>query len=103
MAHISQITTSIGINLSHPPDVLHKRAQQSNVQYNLAYISQTHRYPERKYSYMDSAGAGVDVYVLDTGIEVSHKDFGVRAFTHTNFIRSEGTTVSSTTMLNLRT
>lgn len=56
--------------------------------------------PERKYSYMDGAGSGFDVYVLDTGIEITHKDFEWRASTQTSFIRSEGPTVNSATMLD---
>ncbi len=33
----------------------------------------------RKYNYPKSAGSGVDVYVVDTGINVKHADFGGRA------------------------
>ncbi|MEU5837631.1 S8 family peptidase [Streptomyces diacarni] len=32
-----------------------------------------------KYTYPDSAGAGVTAYVVDSGIRVSHQDFGGRA------------------------
>lgn len=31
------------------------------------------------YTYNDAAGAGVDVYVVDTGILTTHKEFGGRA------------------------
>ena len=31
------------------------------------------------YNYVDSAGSGVDIYVIDTGIRFSHNDFGGRA------------------------
>jgi cerevisin len=33
----------------------------------------------RRYPYVDSAGEGVDVYVIDTGINIQHEDFGGRA------------------------
>lgn len=32
-----------------------------------------------KYTYPDSAGEGVTAYVIDTGVRISHKDFGGRA------------------------
>ncbi|MFE0190396.1 S8 family peptidase [Streptomyces sp. NPDC058989] len=34
---------------------------------------------DKKYSYPDSAGAGATVYVIDTGVRVTHQDFGGRA------------------------
>ncbi|MEU1476321.1 S8 family peptidase [Streptomyces sp. NPDC005760] len=34
---------------------------------------------DRSYSWPRSAGAGTTVYVIDTGIRISHKDFGGRA------------------------
>ncbi|MFE6779932.1 S8 family peptidase [Streptomyces sp. NPDC057702] len=34
---------------------------------------------DQKYTYPDSAGAGATVYVVDTGVRVSHRDFGGRA------------------------
>lgn len=34
---------------------------------------------DKKYTYPDSAGGGATVYVVDTGVRVSHRDFGGRA------------------------
>ncbi|QID38782.1 S8 family peptidase [Streptomyces albus] len=34
---------------------------------------------DKKFAYPSTAGAGVTVYVLDTGVRISHKDFGGRA------------------------
>ncbi|MEV7617460.1 S8 family serine peptidase [Streptomyces sp. NPDC089799] len=34
---------------------------------------------EKRYDYPDSAGQGVTVYVVDTGVRISHSDFGGRA------------------------
>ena len=34
---------------------------------------------DNTYNYVDSAGSGVDIYVIDTGIRFSHNDFGGRA------------------------
>ena len=55
---------------------------QNGAPWGLARIS--HREPLNlgnfnKYLYDDNAGAGVDAYVIDTGINVNHKEFGGRA------------------------
>ncbi|GAA4692928.1 S8 family peptidase [Streptomyces youssoufiensis] len=34
---------------------------------------------DQKYTYPDSAGGGATVYVVDTGVRISHRDFGGRA------------------------
>jgi subtilisin family serine protease len=34
---------------------------------------------DEKYSYPDSAGSGVTAYIIDTGVRISHSDFGGRA------------------------
>ncbi|WP_405731071.1 S8 family peptidase [Streptomyces sp. NBC_00028] len=34
---------------------------------------------DKSYTWPNSAGAGVTVYIIDTGIRISHKDFGGRA------------------------
>ncbi|MEU9605996.1 S8 family peptidase [Streptomyces sp. NPDC048057] len=34
---------------------------------------------DRRYTYPDSAGQGVTAYVIDTGVRISHRDFGGRA------------------------
>jgi subtilisin family serine protease len=90
-------------NLSNPSDILHKRSKQANVGYNLAYVSESQQYPPREYHYLDNAGNGVDVYILDTGVDVSHSDFGNRAFTLDNYVSAEGTTVSQIDTHSLKT
>ncbi|MFG3410055.1 S8 family serine peptidase [Streptomyces sp. NPDC048142] len=35
---------------------------------------------DQSYTYPDSAGEGVTAYVIDTGVRISHNDFGGRAF-----------------------
>ncbi|KAH8552513.1 peptidase S8/S53 domain-containing protein [Umbelopsis sp. PMI_123] len=47
--------------------------------WGLARISQKYLPLQTDYSYPESAGDGVDVYVIDTGINVQHTDFGGRA------------------------
>ncbi|MEU1071741.1 MULTISPECIES: S8 family peptidase [unclassified Streptomyces] len=47
--------------------------------WGLDRIDQAETAGDGKYSYPDSAGEGVTAYVIDTGVRVSHKDFGGRA------------------------
>jgi len=42
------------------------------------------------YTYWDSAGDGVDAYVIDTGIYLAHSEFGGRAIWGTNTVTGEG-------------
>lgn len=44
------------------------------------------------YKYQNSAGAGVTAYVVDTGINAAHKDFGGRATMGANFIQGSANT-----------
>ena len=47
--------------------------------WGLDRIDQRSRPLNSSYSYPDSAGAGVRIYVIDTGIRTTHNDFGGRA------------------------
>ncbi|MBT2455187.1 S8 family peptidase [Streptomyces sp. ISL-86] len=53
--------------------------QDNPPSWGLDRIDQTAQAGDKKYSYPDSAGEGVTAYVIDTGIRVTHKDFGGRA------------------------
>ncbi|MFI6943289.1 S8 family peptidase [Streptomyces sp. NPDC050418] len=44
---------------------------------------------DRSYTWPESAGAGVKVYVLDTGVRVSHRDFGGRAQNGWDFVDND--------------
>ncbi|MFE5920267.1 S8 family peptidase [Streptomyces sp. NPDC002285] len=46
---------------------------------------------DRSYTWPESAGGGVTVYVIDTGIRVSHKDFGGRASYGWDFVGDDRT------------
>ncbi|KAJ3203218.1 Proprotein convertase subtilisin/kexin type 9, partial [Dinochytrium kinnereticum] len=54
-------------------------SQAAPPNWGLARMSQASLPLPNAYTYPDAAGAGVDVYLLDTGIDVSHPDFGGRA------------------------
>lgn len=60
---------------------------QSNAPYGLGRIS--HRNPgSTQYIYDTSAGSGVTVFVVDTGIYTGHSQFGNRASFGANFVDS---------------
>ncbi|WP_405852039.1 S8 family peptidase [Streptomyces sp. NBC_00090] len=45
----------------------------------------------QSYSYPDSAGQGVTAYIIDTGVRISHSDFGGRAFNGYDAIDNDNT------------
>ncbi|MFJ9038054.1 S8 family serine peptidase [Streptomyces sp. NPDC102406] len=53
--------------------------QDNPPSWGLDRIDQTATAGDGKYTYPDSAGEGATAYVIDTGVRVSHKDFGGRA------------------------
>ncbi|GAA2436026.1 S8 family serine peptidase [Streptomyces mauvecolor] len=58
----------------------HINAEQANPpSWGLDRIDQADTKGDGKYTYPDSAGDGVTAYVIDTGVRISHKDFGGRA------------------------
>ncbi|MDT0574178.1 S8 family peptidase [Streptomyces sp. DSM 3412] len=46
---------------------------------------------DKSYTWPGSAGRGVTVYVIDTGIRISHKDFGGRASNGWDFVQNDRT------------
>lgn len=58
-----------------------KMESQSNAPWGLSRISHRDmpKDGDRSYEYPVSAGEGVDVYIIDTGINIKHRDFGGRA------------------------
>ncbi|MGW1198412.1 S8 family serine peptidase [Streptomyces sp. NPDC002536] len=53
--------------------------QENPPSWGLDRIDQADTKGDGKYTYPDSAGEGVTAYVIDTGVRISHKDFGGRA------------------------
>ncbi|ORX82452.1 subtilisin-like protein [Basidiobolus meristosporus CBS 931.73] len=64
-------------------------SQSSPPSWGLPRVSQRARNPNAPYTYPDNAGSGVDVYIIDTGINVRHSDFGGRASLPVSFINGE--------------
>ncbi|KAI9303390.1 peptidase S8/S53 domain-containing protein [Cunninghamella echinulata] len=62
-------------------------AEASN--WGLARINHRSNSDLQSYTYDENAGQGIHAYVLDSGVNVDHKDFGGRAFKEANFISNE--------------
>jgi hypothetical protein len=65
-------------------------ATQLSASWNLDRIDQANRPLNGTYSYPDSAGVGVYVFVLSTGINLENVEFGGRASFGANFVAGEG-------------
>ncbi|MET9972923.1 S8 family serine peptidase, partial [Streptomyces sp. NPDC006356] len=65
--------------------------QKNPPSWGLDRIDQANLPLDRSYTWPESAGAGVTVYVIDTGIRVSHKDFGGRASYGWDFVGNDRT------------
>ncbi|MFJ9590384.1 S8 family peptidase [Streptomyces acidicola] len=59
--------------------VAYDHTQQNPPSWGLDRIDQTNPPLDKSYTWPESAGKGVTVYVIDTGIRITHKDFGGRA------------------------
>ncbi|MFB6627135.1 S8 family serine peptidase [Streptomyces sp. NPDC056374] len=56
-----------------------KETQEQPPSWGLDRIDQADTAGDQKYSYPDTGGEGVNAYVIDTGVRISHQDFGGRA------------------------
>lgn len=65
--------------------------QQNPPSWGLDRIDQANLPLDKSYTWPESAGTGVTVYVIDTGIRVSHKDFGGRAGYGWDFVGNDRT------------
>ncbi|MGW3915592.1 S8 family peptidase [Streptomyces sp. NPDC005070] len=68
-----------------------RRVQTGPPSWGLDRIDQTGRALDRRYTAPGSAGSGVTVYVIDTGVRVTHRDFGGRASYGWDFVDDDRT------------
>ncbi|MFC5216402.1 S8 family peptidase [Streptomyces coerulescens] len=68
-----------------------EHTQKNPPSWGLDRIDQANPPLDRSYTWPESAGAGVTVYVIDTGIRISHKDFGGRASYGWDFVGNDRT------------
>ncbi|KCV68475.1 hypothetical protein H696_04769 [Fonticula alba] len=73
------------IDFIEPDQIVRVDASQSNATWGLDRSDQASLPLNSKFNYYDSAGSGVNVYVVDTGINHGHTDFGGRAKNGYNF------------------
>ncbi|NUT30251.1 MAG: S8 family peptidase [Streptomyces sp.] len=65
--------------------------QRNPPSWGLDRIDQANLPLDKSYTWPESAGSGVTVYVIDTGIRISHKDFGGRASYGWDFVGDDRT------------
>lgn len=67
------------------------RTQRNPPSWGLDRIDRPSLPPDRRYTSPDTAGAGVTVYVIDTGVRTTHRDFGGRARHGWDFVDGDRT------------
>ncbi|EJF66736.1 serine protease [Dichomitus squalens LYAD-421 SS1] len=83
---LSALRASPDVELISEDGVVSIFATQTNAPWGLQRISQAAKLADQNtsdltftYTYDDSAGSGVDIYIVDTGIYTAHSEFGGRA------------------------
>jgi subtilisin family serine protease len=79
-AAVSALEQNPSVARIEPDALVDIEGYQSPVpSWGLDRIDQTKARLDSKYAYVSAAGAGVNVYIVDTGIRTTHADFGGRA------------------------
>ena len=73
------------VKLVEQDQVMKASATQTGATWGLDRVDQRNLPMDGKYIYKDQAGAGVNVYVIDTGLKASHSEFAGRVSAGRNF------------------
>ncbi|MGW2556828.1 S8 family peptidase [Streptomyces sp. NPDC001635] len=82
-SHVASVVPDTRVTLNH--------YQKNPPSWGLDRIDQPNQPLDHGYTWPEPAGAGVTVYVIDTGIRISHKDFGGRAGYGWDFVDNDRT------------
>ncbi|MEU9919148.1 S8 family peptidase [Streptomyces sp. NPDC051001] len=82
-SRVASVTQDTRVALEH--------SQQNPPSWGLDRVDQKSPPLDRSYTWPESAGAGATVYVIDTGIRISHKDFAGRARYGWDFVGGDRT------------
>ncbi|MDX1756172.1 MAG: S8 family peptidase [Marinobacter sp.] len=85
-AQASLLQSMPGVLAIEPDTVVRATAVQADATWGLDRSDQPYLPLNNQYSYPDSAGDGVTVYVIDTGLRASHEDFTGRVAEGRNFV-----------------
>ncbi|MEU6845013.1 S8 family peptidase [Streptomyces sp. NPDC046716] len=77
------------VSVAQDTAVAYDRPQKNPPSWGLDRIDQRDLPLDRSYTWPKSAGAGVTVYVIDTGIRTTHEDFGGRASSGWDFVDND--------------
>jgi subtilisin family serine protease len=72
-------------------EVTYDRRQPAPPSWGLDRVDQSNLPLDKSYTWPEPAGRGVTVYVIDTGIRITHKDFGGRAGHGWDFVQNDRT------------
>jgi subtilisin family serine protease len=82
-SRVASVTQDTRVTLEH--------SRQNPPSWGLDRVDQKNLPLDKSYTWPESAGAGATVYVIDTGIRVSHKDFAGRARYGWDFVGGDRT------------
>ncbi|KFH67367.1 hypothetical protein MVEG_06101 [Podila verticillata NRRL 6337] len=86
-AALKEILASDEVEYVEQDAIITLQGTQTNPpSWGLTRVSQQNRDPTQPYLYNDAAGQGITAYVIDTGVQTTHNDFGGRATWGANFI-----------------
>ncbi|MCX5204100.1 S8 family peptidase [Streptomyces sp. NBC_00237] len=78
---VASVTQDTTVSLKH--------TQKNPPSWGLDRIDQDDLPLDRSYTWPESAGAGVHVYVIDSGLRTTHQDFGGRASSGWDFVEND--------------